>query len=125
MVVPRLATVAALHEPAGLTALPGPVAEVCCAPLNAVGLSGAALERLDVRLQSGQQRHLVLKRSRPAQEWLALRTGDAVGREVALLSEPAFAGVWDTFSCPYHAFAAGAGEIGLLMDDLAGSRIAR
>lgn len=120
MAIPRVATIAALYEPEGLTALLGPVAEVSRAPLDAGGLSGATLERLDVRLQSGQRRRLVLKRSRPAQEWLARRTGDAVGREVALLGEPAFAGVWDTFSCPYHAFAAAAGEIGLLMDDLTG-----
>ncbi len=50
--------------------------------------------------------------------WVARRSGDAVGREAALLAEPALTGVWEVLGCPYRAFASHGGDAGLLMDDL-------
>jgi hypothetical protein len=101
-----------------LAKLLGPVESVERHPLGTVGYSGATHERIDARLRSGERRSLVLKRVCLAAEWSAVRTGDTRGREAALLGEPALAGVWDIFACPYLACSARDGEIGLLMTDL-------
>jgi Ser/Thr protein kinase RdoA (MazF antagonist) len=61
---------------------------------------------------------LVLKRTRLADDLVAAGTGDALGREAALLAEPALGDVWAAFACPYRAWATADGEIALLMDDL-------
>jgi hypothetical protein len=69
----------------------------------------------------------MLKRSRPADDWTARRTGDVVGREALLLAEPSLAGIWEILNNPYLAFsrevveAAGdenVEQITLLMHDL-------
>jgi hypothetical protein len=114
----RLASPGALATAAGLGAILGPVEAVGRAPLKTSGRSGARHERLDVRLRSGERLTLVLKRNRLADDWEARRTGDAVGREAALLAEPALSGTWQVFRCPFRAFAVAEGEFGLLMDDL-------
>jgi len=118
----RLPTVAALTEPSTLSALLG--AEVASvALLGAAGLgysfTGNRLERVEARLAGGGLRRLVLKRGRPAENWIARRTGDRVGREIQVLADPALAPIWALYDCPYLAYAAEGGEVGLLMADLA------
>jgi hypothetical protein len=102
-----------------LAKLLGPIDSVKRHPLGTVGYSGATHERIDARLRSGERRTLVFKRVCLAADLTAVRTGDTRGREAALLGEPALAGVWDVFGCPYLACSARDGEIGLLMTDLA------
>jgi hypothetical protein len=114
----QLQSIDDLTRPAGLSSLLGPVRMVERSPLGELGFSGARHERLTVRLGSGDEVRLVLKRVRPAFDWTAYRTGDLVGREALLLGEPAFQGVWKIFSCPYVAYAVEEGEVGLLMEDL-------
>jgi hypothetical protein len=114
----RLATVNDLANPAALAGVLGPVAELSREPMVTGGHSVSAFERLDVRLRSGERVPLVLKRVRLALDWGARRTGDTTGREAAPLSEPALAGIWGAFRCPYRAYAFDDGEVGLLMDDL-------
>jgi hypothetical protein len=114
----RLATCAALTDADALAPVLGPVASVERAPLATVGFSGARHERLAVALADGGRRALVLKRVPVADDWVARRSADDLGREAALLAEPALAAVWDAVACPYLAFAAEGGEIALLMDDL-------
>lgn len=114
----RVDRIAALSDPDALGSLVGPVASVERAPMVAAGFSGSVHERLAVRLASGAHRRLVLKRTRLSEDWTAYRTGDVLGREAALLSEPRLASVWDVFACPYLAWAIEDGEVGLLSDDL-------
>jgi hypothetical protein len=101
-----------------LAKLLGPIESVERHTLGTVGYSGATLERIDARLRSGERRSLVSKRVCLVADWPAVRTGDTLGREAALLGEPALAGVWDVFACPYLACSVKDGEIGLLMTDL-------
>src|SRR5262245_585880 len=114
----RLPDPATLAEPATLTQVLGPVAEVSAAPLATPWLSGSTHTRLTVRLADGTTRHLVLKRTHVADDWLSRRTGDSIGRESMVLGEPALAAVWSSFASPYLAFAAADGEVALLMEDL-------
>jgi hypothetical protein len=107
-----------LSTPEGLEAIVGPVQSIERLPLATVGFSQARHERLTVHLGNGSDTQFVLKRFTPASSWTAYRTGDAIGREAALLAEPALAGVWEVFRNPYRAFAAEGGEVGLLMMDL-------
>jgi hypothetical protein len=102
-----------------LATLLGPIASVERHRLGTVGYSGATHERIDAQLRSGERRSLVCKRVCLAVDVTAGRTGDTLGREAALLGEPALAGVWDVFAFPYLACSAKGGEIGLLMTDLA------
>jgi hypothetical protein len=114
----RLPSIDALSDPDALAAVVGPVASIERSPLVTLGYTytGNTLERLDLRLASGGRRTLVLKRT--MLNWVARRSGDAVGREAALLAEPALTGVWEVLGCPYRAFASQGGDAGLLMDDL-------
>jgi hypothetical protein len=114
----RVARVADLAGLATLRRLFGEVVGVGTRPLRTGGRSGATHERLVARRRDGGLVHLVLKRSRLSDDWTAFRSGDAVGREAALLAEPALAGVWEAFACHYRAYAVEDGEVGLLMDDL-------
>jgi hypothetical protein len=116
----RLPSIDALSDPDALAAVVGPVASIERSPLVTLGYTytGNTLERLDLRLASGGRRTLVLKRTATTLNWVAWRSGDAVGREAALLAEPALTGVWEVLECPYRAFAAHIGDAGLLMDDL-------
>jgi Phosphotransferase enzyme family len=114
----RLPNIDALSDPGALAAVVGPVASIERSPLVTLGYTytGNILERLDLHLASGGRRTLVLKRT--MLNWVARRSGDAVGREAALLAEPALSGVWEVFGCSYRAFAEERGDAGLLMDDL-------
>ncbi len=116
----RLPSIDALSDPDALAAVVGPVASIERSPLVTLGYTytGNTLERLDLRLASGGRRTLVLKRTATTLNWVGRRSGDAVGREAALLAEPALTGVWEVLGCPYRAFAAHGGDAGLLMDDL-------
>jgi phosphotransferase family enzyme len=107
-----------MTEPDALERALGPIAEVRASRLETPGFSGATHTRLHVRLADGGARSLVLKLTRVADDWLSARTGDAVGREGQLLGEPALDGVWEAFACPYLAWSACDGEVGLLMEDL-------
>jgi hypothetical protein len=107
-----------LGSPDRLKEIVGPVRSVERAPLATVGFSQAHHERLTVHLEDGSQLQFVLKRFVLDVTWTAYRTGDTVGREAALLMEPALGGVWEVFRNPYRAFAAERGEVGLLMTDL-------
>ncbi len=117
--IPRLESVAALAEPATLGRWAAGTAAVHRHPLPSLGFSSAEIERLEAVREDGHRFTFILKRSRPAEDWIACRTRDAVGREAALLAEPALAAVWEVFSCPYLAYASREGETGLLMRDLA------
>ncbi len=114
----RLPNIDALSDPGALAAVVGPVASIERSPLITLGYTytGNTMERLDLRLVSGGRRTLVLKRT--MLNWVERRSGDAVGREAALLAEPALSGVWEVLECPYRAFAVSGGDVGLLMDDL-------
>lgn len=114
----RLPDPAQMAEPAALERVLGPVADVRATRLETPGFSSSAHTRLAVRLADGRTRDLVLKRNRAADDWLSLRTDDRVGREGLLLGEPALSRVWSAFACPYLAWAAADGEVGLLMEDL-------
>lgn len=119
----RLPSIDALSDPDALAAVVGPVASIERSPLVTLGYTytGNTLERLDLRLASGSRQTLVLKRTATTLNRVARRSGDAVGREAALLAEPALTGVWEVLECPYRAFAeARGGDAGLLMDDLSG-----
>jgi hypothetical protein len=114
----RLAGVDDLATPEGLMPVLGPVAAVSGTPIATPGKSGSALHRLEVALQTGERRQLVLKRTLLGVDLVGRRTGDTVGREAALLGEPGLVGVWECVRSAYLAYAAAPGEIGLLMDDL-------
>ena len=114
----RFASPDHVTDPSALAAVLGPVRRVEAHPLATPGFSGARFERLDVTLASGERRRLVSKRLRPAEDWTAVRSGDAHGRTQAMLSEPRLAGIWDVFACPYLGFAAAGGEVALVMEDL-------
>ena len=106
-----------LTNPICLGKITGPIAGIKKTILSAVGFSGSVLERVEVHLQSGGIRNLILKSTRLETDWLSLRSKDMVGREAALLGEAGLSGVWKSIHCPYIAFAFENGETGLLMDD--------
>jgi hypothetical protein len=116
----RLPSIEALSDPDALAVVVGPVASIERSPLVTLGYTytGNILERLDLRLASGGRRTLVFKRTATTLNWVGRRSGDAVGREAALLAEPALSGVWEVLECPYRAFAVSGSDAGLLMDDL-------
>ncbi|HET9983231.1 MAG TPA: aminoglycoside phosphotransferase family protein [Longimicrobiales bacterium] len=116
--VPRFPSIASLLDPGALAQIVGPVRLVRREPMGTPGFSGSTHERLVVVLGDGAERRLVLKRVPLDRDWTVLASGDARGREAALLAEPALARVWDIFACPYVAYALGEGEVALLMDDL-------
>ncbi len=119
--VKRAPSVAALTDPVTLSSLLGrAIEEVRVEPLRGVGFSNAVNSRVEAMSPEGDSLRLVLKRVPLGADWIALRTGDVAGREALLLSEPSLAPVWEIVTCPYVAFAAEAGEIGLLMHDLSG-----
>lgn len=96
----------------------GPIVGVERTPLRTIGYTAAAHERLVLTLASGERRTFVTKQVDPSLDWVARRSADAQGREALLLGEPALAGVWDAFECPYRAVAANASTFTLVMDDL-------
>ena len=114
----ELPRVADLTDPGTLADLLGaPVTTVKRSTLAGIGYGGSVHELLQVQL-AGTERRLHLKRTALAEVWPVYRSGDRIGREAALLGERALDGAWEAFACPYLAYAAEAGEIGLLMDDL-------
>jgi hypothetical protein len=115
----RVTDPATLADARAIELLTGPISGIERSPLTTPGFSGSSHERLTLRLASGGTRRLVLKHTRVATDWTLVRSEDRVGREGQLLAEPALAGVWDAFACPYLAWAASEGEVALLMGDLA------
>jgi hypothetical protein len=124
MVVPPsfLPSLAALTDPVTLSQLIGhQVEHLRIEPLVSVGYSNASLSRVELARQDGTCSRFVLKRTRLNDDWTARRTQDSSGREALLLFDRESLGaVWDVFACPYVAFAAEPGEIGLLLRDLTG-----
>src|SRR5262245_48225841 len=116
--VARLPDPTTIAEPGTLATVLGPVSDVSATRLETPGFSGSTHMRLTVRLADGTTRHVVLKRTHVADDWLSRRSGDSIGRESLVLGEPALAGVWSAFASPYLAFAAADGEVALLMEDL-------
>jgi len=115
----RLDSIDQLTQPGSLERVLGPVVRVRREPMSgASSFSGARHERVRVDLADGTTETLVLKLARPERNWIAQRTCDGLGREAALLGEPALAGVWEVFARTYLAFAQADGELGLLMVDL-------
>jgi hypothetical protein len=108
----------ALADPVTLEMVLGPVESVRREPFATNGYSGSVHERWEVGCRGGQRLNLVLKRTRPTEDWTAFRTGNTVGREALLLDTPELAAVWSAFHCPYRAYVIQDGEIALLMDDL-------
>jgi hypothetical protein len=118
---PRLLpSLAALTDPATLSQLIGhEVEHVRIEPLASVGYSNASLSRVELARRDGACSRFVLKRTRLNEDWTARRTQDSSGREaMLLLDSETLRPVWDVFACPYVAFAAEPGEIGLLLHDL-------
>jgi hypothetical protein len=116
---PRVSSVEALTDPTVLShVLAYAVEKLRVEPLQGVGYSNASFRRVEVEGPGGEHASFVLKRTRLDEDWTACRTGDEKGREALLLSERALAAVWEVFDCPYVAFAAEPGEIGLLLRDL-------
>jgi hypothetical protein len=101
-----------------LSAITGPVRTLERSRLTTVGYSAASHERLELTLQTGEHRRLVVKRTRLSADWTARRTSDRQGREATMLAEPALGAIWEAFACPYLAFAADGDEIALVMEDL-------
>jgi hypothetical protein len=101
-----------------LESITGPIRKLERSLLKTVGFTGATHERLSLLLETGEQRSLVIKRFRVANDWTARRSGDQGGREAAMLAEPALAPIWSAFACPYQGFGAHDGEVVLVMQDL-------
>jgi hypothetical protein len=102
------ARVADLTDPAMLSQMLGPVRSIERTQMGPLGYSGATHERLDVALQRGDRVALILKHSRPSQDWAAICTRDLLGREVQLLQAPALADVWHIFCQSVHRLCGGA-----------------
>ncbi len=105
-------------DPATLSRILGPIAELKRTQLDSIGFSGASFERLHVRLRNGESRALMLKRVPLRGDWISIRTGDTFGRTAALLRAPEMEAVWEVFHCPYLAFASDGDEMTLLMEDV-------
>jgi thiamine kinase-like enzyme len=113
----RFETISDLTNPEILGSLVGPVESIAKTALSVVGYSGSVLERIELTLQSGTVRKLILKCTRLRTDWLSQRARDQLGREAAFLSESGLSGLWDMVHCPYVAFSSENGVTGLLMDD--------
>jgi hypothetical protein len=111
MRIHRFANAREVLDPDALGALIGPLRTVTSTPLTTSGFTGAQHERLDIVLHNGELRQLVVKRVDLNRDWTAIRTDDRIGREAALLNEPAIGAIWDAFACPYRAYWAGNDEI--------------
>jgi hypothetical protein len=114
----RFGSIEAMRNPVELEALLGKVDEVRSAPFATGGYSGSVHERWTVERDGGQPLRLVLKITRPAEDWTAFRTGDTSGREALLLGAPELGELWSVFHCCYRGYATKGGEVALLMDDL-------
>lgn len=118
MGVLRLAVPDQVSEPETLAAITGSIRSFERSPLKTAGYTAARHERLELTLETGERRCLVVKRIRPSSDWTARRTGDSYGREASMLADPALGPVWESFACPYVAFADAVDEVALVMDDL-------
>lgn len=85
--VVRLDSIAALSSAHALETALGPIDEVSLEPVSTNGSTQAIHYRVTARLHSKETLRLWLKVNRVSSDWTALGSGDAVGREFALLSE--------------------------------------
>jgi hypothetical protein len=107
-----------LTDPAWLGRLLGDVRGVEQTPMGTVGFSGSTHTRVTATLGDGSTSSLVLKHTRLADDWLAVRSGDQLGREALVVGSQELTGVWDAFESPYLAYATAPGETWLLMHDV-------
>jgi thiamine kinase-like enzyme len=114
----RFETIADLTNPQSLSTIFGPVKNINTKPFNAIGFSGAILQRVELISEDNITQHLILKQANSKNDWLSQRTHDAIGREAAWLNEDCLAKTWNIIHCPYIAFAQDNGTTGLLMKDL-------
>ena len=115
----RFPDIDSLTDPRALEALLGPVRALHRRPLNKMsGFSGATHERIELELDDGARRNLVLKNTDLARDWIASHSHDTHGREALVLSEPRLAAVWEIYERPYLAYAVEPGRVALLSIDL-------
>lgn len=106
-----------LGSPAFLTSLLGEVRAVEREAMTTVGFSGTEFERIQVQLEEGGLRTLVLKHIHPERDVTARRTG-GIAREARLLADRSLDDVWRTFEPAYLAYAFDVDASAVLMDDL-------
>ena len=114
----RLAFVSDASDKHALAAVTGPIQSISRSPLSTVGYTGATHERLELTLEDGTERRLVVKRTQRSADWTAVRSSDRIGREAAMLAEPGLMPIWRAFACPYVAYAIEGDSIALVMEDL-------
>jgi hypothetical protein len=112
------ARIADLSDPVALSTILGPVRRVHVAAMSTVGFTTAKHRRLVVEFADGHEEAFVLKETSPSTDWTAIRTRDAVGREVAILEEPSLAAIWECVTSPYVAYARENAMVAVLMRDL-------
>jgi hypothetical protein len=100
-----------------LESLAGPISGIHKTLFNGIGFSGSSFEKIEVDMV-GAKKSYILKQTNLTTDWLSLRTDDRVGREAALLAESRLRNIWDSFHCPYVAYATEKVRIALLMNDL-------
>ena len=113
-------SVDALLDPSGLADILEVDGPVVIEPLQTPGYSGSTFHRVRVRGAGadGPEPTFIVKETVLADDWFSGRTGDAVGREAAVLLAPELADLHRIFTLPYRAVAVEPGRTALLMDDL-------
>ncbi len=85
--------------------------------LDTLGYSGATFTRLTFH-GNGSDQQLILKELDVEHDWFSQRSGDTLGREAAILVEPAAERIHEIFDLPYLCIAIEPGKIGMLMRDV-------
>jgi hypothetical protein len=114
----RLASSFDASDKHALAAVTGPIQSITRSPLGTVGYTAATHERLELTLEDGTERRLIVKRTQLSTDWTSVRSGDRIGRGAAMLAEPALTPIWRAFSCPYLAYASEGDTVALVMEDL-------
>src|SRR5258708_14689195 len=104
-----------------LSRLVGPIGKMERHPLKTVGFSGTLHERLQIELQNGEPRSLILKNIQSENDLSVWRTGNINGREAQLLRERKLDHIWDIFQSPFLAYSFEDQFSGLIMIDLTDS----
>lgn len=85
--------------------------------LDTLGYSGANFTRFTFRGDSHEER-LILKELDVENDWFSKRSSDTLGREAAVLVEPALRQVHEIFELPYRFIGMEGGKIRMLMTDV-------
>jgi len=107
-----------LTDPVALSTILGPILHVRDEAMTTVGFATSSHRRLVAEFADGHEESFVCKQTSPRTEWMAIRTRDTRGRELAILEEPSLAAIWQCVSSPYVACANEYGTTALLMRDL-------